>query len=114
MSGINSIRLEQNGPEHIAAISAGQKAAQARKLAGEGFIYVAAIGTTDAVKVGFSLFPERRAAQLGSGVRMLGYFPASIKAERALHKLLRAHRHPDFSGQEIYPRSIFAELRRVA
>lgn len=109
MSGITSIRLRAGSPEHIAAISAGQKAAAARRSAGEGFIYVAAIRDTDAVKVGFSLQPEMRATQLGSGVRMLGFFPASIHAEREFHAAHRSQRHPDFSGQEIYPRSVFAE-----
>lgn len=107
MSGIRKIQVKQNSPEHVALISAGLKAARVRRDAGEGFIYVCSIPNSDAVKVGHTLFPERRAAQLGPGVRMLGYFPASIKAERALHANLRDRQHPDFDGREIYPRSVF-------
>lgn len=92
-----------DSPENKAMMSASLKAARARISAGEGFIYVAEVIGTDAVKIGFSLNPERR---LGPKARLLGYFPASIKAERALHVRLASHRHPDF-GLEVYPRSIF-------
>lgn len=109
MSGIRVLTLGHGGPEHIAAISAGQKAAFARRQAGEGFIYVCAIRDTDAIKVGFSLNPENRVLQLGAGVRLLGYFPADVKTERALHVRLRAHRHPDFPRtREVYRREAFS------
>lgn len=97
-------RDPQNSPEHKAMMTASLKAARARIGAGEGFIYVAEITGTDAVKIGFSLAPERR---LGPKVRLLGYFPASIKAERALHEHLRGKQHPDFESREVYPRSVF-------
>lgn len=109
MSGIRKIQVTQNSPEHIALISAGLKAARARRNAGEGYIYVCSIPNSDAVKVGHTLFPERRATQLGPGVRMLGYFRASIKAERALHAHLRDRQHPDFGGREIYLRDVFRD-----
>lgn len=82
---------------------------QARIKAGEGFIYAAHIKAShisgEYIKVGFSLTPLRRVYRdLGQNrrdgrVRLLGYIPGSIVAERALHDRLygrrRSMRHGD-------------------
>lgn len=102
-----NLRTARHSPEHMALLSAGQKAARRRIAAGEGFMYIAAVEGTDVVKVGFSLRPERRVKGLGHRFRLLGAFACSIKAERQLHAALAGHRHPGFDKQEIYPRSIF-------
>lgn len=88
-------------------IGLGRRRALARIEQGAGFIYVAAVPNSEAVKVGFSLDPERRIAQLGYEFRLMGCFPASQAAERALHVFLSNRRHPDFSGREIYSRDVF-------
>lgn len=103
-------RLDQNSPEHIAIIRRTQRAAAARKMAGEGFMYVAEIIGTDAIKIGFSLKPESRAVRFGTRARLLGYFPCSWAAERRFHRLHAAERHPAYPGREIYPRSILRHL----
>ena len=102
-------RLEQNSPEHIAIIRQTQRVAAARKKAGEGFMYVVEIIGTDAVKIGFSLTPERRAGNFGSRARLLGFFPCTYATERRFHRLHQDKRHPAFEGREIYPKAILAE-----
>lgn len=81
--------------------------------AGNGFIYVAAIGGTDDIKVGFSLDPERRARELtrdgrGHQYRVLAAWPGTWSEERRLHTSLREHQLPEgaYCGREYYPRSI--------
>lgn len=101
------MRATLHSAEHITDLREGQRLARARMATGEGFIYVAAIDAST-VKVGFSLRPERRVEQLGKSVRLLGYFPASIRAERELHRLLRNHA----TDRECYPRSLFEHAIR--
>lgn len=97
-------RLTAGTPEHTAALSEGQRIARARMAAGEGFIYVAAIDA-DTVKVGFSLRPDRRVEQIGRHARLLGFFSASISAERSFHKHHQDHQIP--GRREHYPRALF-------
>lgn len=114
---MNLRRITQNSPEHIAAISAGLARAREKARAGEGFIYVCAIENSDAIKIGHSLDPEFRAKRHGPSVRLLGFFPATIASERALHRLLKPHRCSGWAAREIYPRSVLvhsAELRAAA
>jgi hypothetical protein len=98
-------RRKQNGPEHLALMKAGLAKARERAMAGEGFIYVCGIEGSDAIKIGHSLDPLRRAMTHGPSMRLLGYFRASIDAERALHRMLKPRRHAEYEGREIYPRA---------
>lgn len=74
---------------HVEAIRLGK----ARVAAGDGFMYVAEWRSRDVIKIGHALNVERRIKEfsIGGYCRLLGSFPASIVAERAFHKRMRAH-----------------------
>jgi hypothetical protein len=78
---------------------------------GEGYIYAVEVVGADVIKLGFALYPEFRVQAIkyssGEDVRLLGYTPATIHDELALHRELREHRHPSrLNCREYYPRSI--------
>ena len=78
-----------------------------RIRAGEGFIYVAQIENTDLYKIGFSLDPVTRIRRESvPGSRLLGFFPASLLAEKRLHRALLKHRTKRW-GIETYRREAF-------
>lgn len=105
-------RASQNSPEHIAKLRQSADSVIARRQSGEGFIYVAAIPEADAVKIGHSLDPAKRVQAMQ--LRLLGFFPATMRAERTLHKRLAEHRHPEFDGREVYRRTALAHLLSAA
>lgn len=90
-----------------------QNEAYARMQAGEGYLYAAEIVKNDAIKIGFSLNPEKRVrllrAYYSSAVRLLAFTPGSLAAERKLHTALRPHALIHHQGPcETYPRSILS------
>lgn len=109
--------------QHQINIGRGMRRIVARRQAGEGFIYAAQLNEIELVKIGHSLFPERRVLRLNITrgptytARVLAKVPGTIWEEHELHKQLRAYRA---LGREYYPRSILthaaipAELRSVA
>ncbi len=60
-------------------------------------IYFVQSGDAPFIKIGFADKWERRLASLQCGnpekVSLIGFLPGGIKIERALHALLRKHRH---------------------
>lgn len=62
----------------------------------QGFVYLIEATDTKVVKIGFSLTPQKRLAQLQTGssvpLRMIGAWPGSLDLERKLHERLSAFR----------------------
>lgn len=84
--------------------------ARDRIRAGEGFIYIAAIGG-GLIKIGFSLNPEKRVKDrnVGGRARLLATIPGSMYEEIALHKTLRPCRADKKQRcGERYPASILS------
>lgn len=78
---------------------------------GDGFLYMAEIVGTDAIKIGYSTWPENRLRSFASHIkrkaRLFFKTPSKQSDEMALHCRLRPHRHPDFPNAiEIYPRRV--------
>lgn len=117
-----AMRRQWADPDWRAATSARLRRTRKRISAGDGNIYIARVVGTNAVKIGFALYPPARIGNLGAKYRrnfvMLKWTPGTHKDELRLHAALREHRHPRFPGcHEFYPRSILshpaipAELR---
>lgn len=95
--------------------------ARAKIRRGDGYIYVAAVDDGAVIKIGFSLDPETRVqAMRDRKVRLMGYFPCTLRQERLFHGRLKDFRVSNqhfFS--ECYPRAAigteaFAEALRTA
>lgn len=75
-----------------------------------GLLYAAEVIGTDAIKIGFSRWPESRVQGLRKeykvDVRMLAFAPGTPLEERHLHKILKPFRRREFGGWEFYPRSV--------
>ncbi|WP_296341548.1 GIY-YIG nuclease family protein [Reyranella sp.] len=96
----------------MALLREGQRKAQQRMKAGEGFLYVAAVTGADIIKIGFSLRPEARVKHLkgrfGVSATLETMTPGSHQQERHLHIDLREHHLPGYGCREFYPRSVLS------
>lgn len=68
-----------------------RREARRRTRDGEGFIYLAGCKSSDTLKIGFSLHPERRVRQLGRGTFLICKVPGTYRQERKLHGKLVEH-----------------------
>lgn len=91
----------------------GQAGNNERPQEGKGFVYVIHAVGTNRIKIGYSVDPEKRLAQLQTGspyeLRLLAKWPGTIEAEQRAHQCLTQYRCggewfsvPPFIGQIIH------------